>query len=198
MNTKENTLTNPSLERLSPQYWVAKYADYLYCFAMARINDGDLAKDLVQETFLSALEKAEKFEGRSSEKTWLTSILKYKIINIYRSRPFTVNNLTDGNSIIGFKEFFQQHDGHWNVEDRPKEFVSTDVNIVENKEFHSMLQQCMKKLPVLWMSIFKMKFIDEELTTFICEELKITSANYWVIIHRAKVNLRACLQKNWS
>ncbi|MEO8770831.1 MAG: sigma-70 family RNA polymerase sigma factor [Ferruginibacter sp.] len=197
MSNLESNYAGTVMQKLSPQHWVNKYADYLYCFAIGRINDEELAKDLVQETFLSALEKLDRFEGRSSEKSWLTAILKYKIIDIYRSKSSIVEYLEEGNVVDRVKDFFQQYDGHWNVEDRPAEFAIHDSNVVENKEFQSILQKCLNKLPVLWMSIFKMKFIDEELTTLICKELKITSSNYWVIIHRAKVNLRSCIQKNW-
>ena len=66
-----------------------------------------------------------------------------------------------------------------------------------NKEFNSILQKCMQKLPVLWLSIFTMKHMDDQSTDMICSELKITQSNFWVIIHRTKLNLRACLQKNW-
>lgn len=197
MSNQENTDADTGILKLSPQHWVTKYADYLYSFAMARINDAELAKDLVQETFLSALEKVDGFEGRSSEKSWLTAILKYKIIEIFRSKSSVVEYLQEGNAVTGFKDFFQQHDGHWNAEDRPAEFAIHDLNVVENKEFQFILQKCIKKLPALWMRVFKLKFMDEELSKLVCEELKISSSNYWVIIHRAKVNLRSCIQKNW-
>ena len=66
-----------------------------------------------------------------------------------------------------------------------------------DKEFNHILQRCMQKLPALWMAVFTMKHIDDATTDIICSELKVTQANFWVIIHRAKLNLRACLQKNW-
>lgn len=181
-----------------PQQWVSKYADYLYAYSIARINDAEMAQDLVQETFLAALEKLDKFEGRSSEKTWLTSILKYKIIDIYRSRNVGSALANTRDSYKGFADFFQQEDGHWNVPDRPQEFGMEDANIIENKEFHNILGKCMQKLPSLWKSLFIMKFLDDECTDIICNELSITPANYWVIVHRTKVNLRACLQKHWG
>ncbi len=49
-----------------------------------RVNDVDLAKDLVQETFISGLKSIDKFEGKSSVKTWLVAILKRKIIDHWR------------------------------------------------------------------------------------------------------------------
>ena len=71
---------------LNPRQWVAAHADYLYAYAITRINDEEQAKDLVQETFLAALEKVNNFEGKSSERTWLTAILRNKIIDVYRKK----------------------------------------------------------------------------------------------------------------
>jgi RNA polymerase sigma-70 factor (ECF subfamily) len=68
---------------------------------------------------------------------------------------------------------------------------------LHNKEFMSVLEQCMQKLPPLWLSVFTLKHMDDEVTENICKALRITSANFWVVMHRAKVNLRSCLQKNW-
>ncbi len=72
------------MNNLEPNSWVDNYADYLYRYAQSRVNDSAVAEDLVQETFLSAWKARERFEGRSSEKTWLSSILKNKIIDYYR------------------------------------------------------------------------------------------------------------------
>ena len=69
---------------LDPRKWVAAHADYLYGYAITRVNDEEQARDLVQETFLAALQRVAQFEGRSSERTWLTSILKNKIVDVYR------------------------------------------------------------------------------------------------------------------
>lgn len=183
--------------QLNPHQWVAAYADYLYGFAITRVNDEEQAKDLVQETFLAALQKVNGFEGKSSERTWLTAILKNKIIDLYRKR-------SSGLKTTGVKEaeeeqddFFNASDGHWTGKDGPREFGIEDKDKLVSREFEQIMKKCLQKLPALWMSVFTMKHIDEETTETICAELKVTSANFWVIIHRAKVNLRACLQKNW-
>jgi len=183
---------------LNPHLWVSKFADYLYSYAITRINDKDQARDLVQETFLAALERMEKFEGRSSEKTWLTSILKNKVIDVYRK--MSSGFIKNGETLVseqGQQDFFDQNDGHWNDEHRPATFGIEQVDALENKEFQKILQACMQKLPALWLSVFTMKHMDDDSTSKICMELKITSSNFWVIIHRAKINLRSCLQKNW-
>ncbi|GLU53512.1 sigma-70 family RNA polymerase sigma factor [Dyadobacter frigoris] len=184
-------------EHIDPRQWVKKYADYLYTYAVTRINDEEQARDLVQETFLAALEKVKNFEGRSSESTWLTAILKNKIIDIYRKKSSGLLKKTDvADAETAQKDFFDPDDGHWNEEFRPRE-IGVEEDLLVSAEFSIIFQKCMEKLPALWSSVFAMKHMDEELTENICEALKITPSNFWVIIHRAKLNLRACLQKNW-
>lgn len=184
---------------LDPHNWVANYADYLYAYAITRLNDEEQARDLVQETFLAALEKSDRFEGRSSERTWLTAILKNKVIDIYRKRSSALTNvgLQERKAEWAQQDFFDPDDGHWNREHWPAEFGIEAASALENKEFNAILQKCMQKLPGLWLSVFTMKHMDDEATDVICKELRVTVSNFWVIIHRAKVNLRACLQKNW-
>lgn len=184
---------------LNPHTWVSRYADYLYTYAALRINDEDLARDLVQETFLAALERKEKFEGKSSEKTWLTAILTNKIIDLYRLKSTGVVKSVDAaNSDDTDTDFFDHTTGHWNDRHRPAKFGIEQSDALENKEFQRILKACMKKLPALWFSVFSMKHMHDETTEMICNELKLTSSNFWVIIHRTKVNLRSCLQKNWT
>ena len=183
--------------QLNPHHWVNAHADYLYTFAISRINDEEQAKDLVQDTFLAALEKAENFEGKSSERTWLTAILKNKIIDVYRKKSSGLKNIEIKVAEEEQEDFFDRDSGHWVFEHGPKEFGIEDKDHIINKEFEQILQKCLQKLPVLWKAVFTMKHIEEEPTDTICAELKVTSSNFWVIIHRAKLNLRACLQKNW-
>lgn len=184
-------------EILNPHTWVSRYADYLYTYAAFRINDEHLARDLVQDTFLAALERMGKFEGRSTEKTWLTAILKNKIIETYRARSITPSKGFEPMNSDSHTEFFNPDDGHWNDQHSPVALGIEHTDALENKEFQKVLQACMKKLPALWLSVFSMKHIYGETTEMICRELRLTSSNFWVIIHRTKVNLRSCLQKNW-
>ncbi|MBE9461722.1 sigma-70 family RNA polymerase sigma factor [Dyadobacter subterraneus] len=184
-------------EPVDPLQWVKRYADYLYTYAVTRINDEEQARDLVQETFLAALEKVKTFEGRSSEGTWLTAILKNKIIDVYRKKSSGLSNKSGvSEAEQDQKNFFDPDDGHWNEDFRPKE-LGAEEDLLVNAEFSMILQKCMDKLPALWSAVFTLKHMDEEVTENICETLKITPSNFWVIMHRAKLNLRACLQKNW-
>jgi RNA polymerase sigma-70 factor (ECF subfamily) len=181
---------------INPHTWVKAHADYLYAFAIKRIADEDLAKDLVQDTFLAALQKVNAFEGKSSERTWLTAILKNKIVDVYRKKSAIIvsSDITDAERQQ--QDFFEEN-GHWSLKHRPVE-IGIEEQYLENKEFNQVLKKCMEKLPALWLSVFTMKHIDDEASERICAELKVSAQNFWVLIHRTKLNLRACLQKNWS
>ena len=198
METRKNQLVQLEKSILNPQLWVKNYADYLYNYAYTRLNDDELARDLVQETFLAALENSEKFEGRSSERTWLIAILKNKVIDVYRKKSSGLGNsfektLPDTDQT----EFFDKQDGHWKVEHQPKAFGLEEHDLLGKKELSHILQKCLKKLPGLWLAVFTMKHMDGLASETICSQLNVTDSNFWVIMHRTKVNLRACLQKNW-
>jgi RNA polymerase sigma-70 factor (ECF subfamily) len=150
----------------------------------------------VQETFLAALQRTAAFEGKSSERTWLTAILKNKIIDVYRKRSSGLKPMEITGSAPQ-EDFFNTDDGHWKREHWPQPFGVEEYDPLHNKEFNQVLQLCMQKLPALWLSVFTMKHMDDAASENICSELKISPNNFWVIIHRAKLNLRACLQKNW-
>lgn len=197
MRTKSNyQILGPN--KVEPHLWVNQYADYLFAYTYLRINDKELAKDLVQETFLGALERLEKFDGLCSEKTWLTAILKNKIFDVYRKKSSGLNRQSLSiTTDLDNDEFFDPETGHWKEQHYPATFVVEQPDSLQNKEFLGVLQSCMKHLPPLWVSAFTMKYMDEESTKTICTELKLTSSNFWVIIHRSKVHLRSYLQKNW-
>jgi len=199
MQTSKDQFVQLEKAILNPQLWVKNYADYLYNYAYTRLNDDELARDLVQETFLAALEKTEKFEGRSSERTWLIAILKNKVIDMYRKKSSGLGNsfekmLSDTDQV----EFFDKQNGHWKVEYRPKAFGLEEYDLLGKKELSRILQKCLKKLPGLWLAVFTMKHMDDLASEAICSQLNVTDSNFWVIMHRTKVNLRACLQKNWT
>jgi RNA polymerase sigma-70 factor (TIGR02943 family) len=179
-------------EETNVKEWVNDYADYLYRYALCRVSDEESARELVQETFLAALESLHSFEQRSTMQTWLTSILRNKIADEYRRKAKTKPLHTEN----GKEDFFEEN-GFWKEAYQPKPFGLEADTALHNKEFDNILKKCLKKLPSLWNAVFTLKLLDEEKTTAICNKLQITASNYWVIIHRAKLNLRDCLQKTW-
>lgn len=188
-NEKSRTL-------LDPNFWVELYADYLYGYSLTKIKSTEVAKDLVQETFLSALQGADSFHGLCSEKTWLTAILKNKIVDFYRKEAAKFQN-RPGPAAAENQAFFEAEDGRWAAQHYPVGNWDVQPDAMHTLEFQQILKACMAKLPPLWSSVFTMKHLDEEESEAIMRHLNLTASNYWVIIHRAKVNLRSCLQKNW-
>ncbi len=184
---------------LRPGEWVKTYADYLYSLAFIKVNNKETAEDLVQETFLSAFKAKDNFKQGSSEKTWLTAILKNKIIDHYRKKD--VLKEVDGYISAterGFDEhFFNESDGHWLVDAGPRDWNELADAKVNHHEFNKIIQYCIQKMPAKLVPVFVAKFLDEAEAEIICKEFNITSSNYWVILHRAKVLIRSCLEKNW-
>lgn len=113
-----NKSTPIEINAIDPQHWVANHSDYLYSYVSTRINDDEQAKDLVQETFLAALEKVFRFEGRSSERTWLTAILKNKVVDVYRRKSPRPGERSDAPISAAHHEDFltpKTDTGKWNI-----------------------------------------------------------------------------------
>lgn len=186
---------NESKNTLNPKLWVKSFSDTLYHFAVLRVNDTEVAKDLVQETFLAALRNVETFKGEISEKNWLFTILKNKIIDHYRKKSSSL--FSELNELLeSANQYFDEND-HWTPETAPKDWGVDYSSNVETKEFYEILNKCMDKLSEIMRIIFTMKYLDERESDEICKELNLTSSNYWVIMHRAKLQLRSCLEKKW-
>lgn len=170
-----------------------EYGDFLFQFAYQRVNHKQKAEDLVQETFLAAIKNIETFQGKSSIRTWLTSILKRKIIDYYREKSVHQEEEWVESP---FQETGEMA-GHWKPEFSPQEWTSNPEDVLHQKEFYQALQDCLSRLPDKMRIAFVLKEIDGESTENICKELGISSSNYWIVMHRARLSLRACLEKNW-
>lgn len=180
---------------LQPTAWVEQYADLLFKFAVSRINNTETAKDLVQDTFLSALKTLHTFRGEMSEKNWLFIILKNKIIDYYRSKA--TQSITELNKYLEEAESFFDEDENWKESAKPKQWGIDYSQNIETKEFYEILEKCKNKLAELQNAVFTLKYLDDKNSDEICKELNISSSNYWVLIHRAKLQIRQCLEKNW-
>ena len=175
-----------------PEKWVDNYGDELYRYAVVRVKDNGFAEDIVQETFLSAWRSKETYNGTSSEKNWLYAICKNKIIDHFRKQS------SSSSIVVGKEEeMYFDSDAHWKSKDSPKDWNINYDRKVEAKEFYSVLENCKKKLKDIQQQVFVLKYMEELDTVEICDILKITQANYWVLIHRCKLHLRTCIQKNW-
>lgn len=173
--------------------WVETYTQDLYSWALHKVSNVELAQDLVQDTFLAAFEKAGNFKGDSSPKTWLFSILNHKIIDHYRKK---VNQPSSFDNQL-FSMFFEAG-GKWQEARKPKEWIDEqDEQVLDDPEFRKVLQHCLDALPDQWSTSVKLKYLMEKKGEEICQELGITPSNFWQIIHRAKLQLRDCVETKW-
>ncbi|MBK7311912.1 MAG: sigma-70 family RNA polymerase sigma factor [Sphingobacteriaceae bacterium] len=184
---------------LNPNNWIKTYSDELFGYAMSKTSNTELAEDLVQETFLAGLKSLENFKGNSSERTWLFAILKFKIADHYRkaSTKYEISNSKFSNDDDSYVDNYFTEDGDWKENAVPKDWGIDYSGSIENKELGKALNGCIEKLPDTQKQLVLLKLVEEEETEIVCKELNITATNYWVIIHRAKLQLRACLEKNW-
>lgn len=179
-------------ENIDTSQWVDEYSDMLYNYSIVRVNDHELAKDLVQDTFISALKGLDNFQGKSSVKTWLFSIIKRKIIDHWRkqdtrkTRPMSSLG-TDSDE--GEQKILERSNTEGSISQ-----IEVDYN---NKELREAIMGCIHNLPEKWKGIVIDKLVEENETEEVCKEHDITASNLWVIIHRAKVQLRDCIELKW-
>ncbi len=176
-----------------PNLWLDKYGDALYRYAMLRLRDSMLAEDLVQDTLLAAMQA--RYAGQSSERTWLIGILKHKIVDhlrkARRERPL-------GDELDAAAEqnagLFDQH-GHWRID--ISQWSDPD-KALEQKEFWRVFSECIRRLPPRLGDALMLRELDGLSTEEICQELDIaTTNNLWVMLSRARLRMRQCLDANW-
>jgi RNA polymerase sigma-70 factor (ECF subfamily) len=161
---------------------------YLLRYAALQLRDAAAAEDAVQETLLAALAGETSFAGRSNLRTWLTGILKHKIVDTIRrsSREPTLPE-------EDFDALFDAR-GHW-IE-MPSAWPDPDTSLGQ-KQFFAVLEDCLAKLPAKTARTFMMREHMGFETDDICKELAITPTHCWVLLHRARLALRICLDMNW-
>jgi len=165
--------------------WVNDYTEVLLGFAMKRLSDIQVAEDLVQETFIAAHQSIHKFQQKSSPKTWLTSILKNKIMDHYR-QVYRKNE-----TFIEGSEAFNE-DGSWRMEKLPSQWE--EEILLDDPEFVSTFDDCLESLPEKWNISVRIKYLKEDHDL---DSLGISKANYWKMSERARNQLRECLTINW-
>lgn len=185
-------------KKASLEKWVREYGDELYSWAFYKTSNQFTAEDLVQETFLAACKSFEKYKGDSTPKTWLFSILKYKIIDHYRSSAksfLSFDTLLEKQAFEITEKMFDE-DKQW-VEDSRNTFWKDDTHLLDDPDFNNTLEECLIKLPGNWKVAVLSKYIADKDSKDICQELDITPTNYWQVLHRAKLMLKKCIELNW-
>jgi len=189
---------NKPTTEADPARWLQDYGDALFRYAMRQLRDAAHAEDMVQETLLAAFQARASYSGGSSEKTWLTGILKHKIIDFIRKqvRESTVddiNALSDSAARSDVDDLFD-HRGHWI---RPPQNWGNPDKTLHNQHFIEAFERCLERLKPAHARIFSLKELLGQSIDEICKELDITATNCSVILYRARMGLRRCLEVQW-
>jgi RNA polymerase sigma-70 factor (ECF subfamily) len=172
-----------------------KHRTYLLKFATLQIREAHFAEELVQDTFLAALTAAERFAGGSSVRTWLTSILLHKIADHRRKagREISIEAHQGEDGTDGIEDLFRENGRYVEM----PELWRTPEQALTERRFFEVLERCIQGLSETAARVFLLR----ELMGFgieeICKELSVSTTNCSVHLHRARVRLRACLEKRW-
>ena len=177
---------------------IESHRPYLLRYALAQLRDGPLAEEAVQEALVSAFESVASFNGRSTLRTWLTSILRFKVIDLQRRAVADRAHLQPmdpaGAEDESWLDALFDETGHWRV---PPQAWSDPEAAFEQRRFWEVFERCLDHLPASGARVFFQREILGEETDAICKAERITPSNCWVILHRARIALRSCLEKCW-
>src|SRR5213083_2555287 len=195
MKNLANETVSAMPEATTPGDWVEAHGDYLFNFAIGQLRDAGVAEDLVQETFLAALKARDRFTGKSSERTWLIGILRHKIYDhlrhACRERAVRVDS-----------EPTRRDEEAWDdavlwMHDVAAESESPSRRL-ELAEFRANLELALGKLPPRLAQVFQLYSVEERPNREVCAQLNISESNLWVMLHRARKQLREQLSDWWS
>src|SRR5262249_2373750 len=174
--------------------WLATHGDYLFNLAVGQVRDPLVAEDLVQETFLAALKARDRFAGRSSDRTWLVGILRHKIYDhlrrVCRQRPVHVDDGSRLDQEAWDDSVLWAHEAAGECLEPSRR--------MELAELREALEMAVGKLPPRIAQVFQLYEVEERPNREVCDQLKISESNLWVMLHRARKQLRDELAGWWE
>ncbi len=173
------------------------HGDYLFRFSLMKLKDTAMAEDMVQDTFLSAMMAGDGFSSRASVRTWLTAIMKNKLIDHWRAqgKEVSVADLMEGSDEDASVDDFFDMAGRW--ADMPNAYPDPD-SALENKQFWAIFRNCLSRLKPQQAEVFLAKEVHGMSNEEICESQSLNANNVWVLMHRARVSLGKCLELHWA
>ncbi len=178
--------------------WIQSYSDDMFTWALHKISDKETAEDIIQETFIAAFKGFDSFKNESTPKTWLFRILNNKIADHFRKSSkefFQLNNSIDSEVFKATDSFFDGN-GYWKPNGLEPAWED-EKSMLDNEDFVQVMDKCIDDLPINWRIAVLSKYIINKDASEICQELQISSTNYWQILHRSKVLLKKCIEAFW-
>ncbi len=177
-----------------PSHALEALRPVLLKYARLQLRNPAWAEDAVSETLLAALEKPQAFAGQSQLKTWLIGILKHKLVDQIRKNSRELSTTASDDDREDLDDLLFAADGHWR--ESPHDWGNPE-DALRQADFMRVLEACVEKLPGQQGRLFMMREWLELDTDEICKALAITPTNLWVMLHRARLRLRECLQAGW-
>jgi RNA polymerase sigma-70 factor (ECF subfamily) len=184
-------------DSLSDAHFVATLRKQMLKFAQMHLSDSHLAEDAVQEALAGAWTGGKRFAGRSAFKTWVFAILKNKVADLLRHKQRTVDasSLLKESEEQSLDDFFDDK-GHWLNDAAPKAWHCPEANL-EQQQFWAVLEVCLDGMPAAQGRVFMMREFMGFETDEICTSVGISSSNFFVMMHRARLRLRECIDQRW-
>lgn len=175
--------------------WLNDHGDTLYGYALIRVRSRTVAEDLVQETLLAGSQAYQSFSGQSSVNTWLTGILKHKIIDYFRKNSHESISLDDPEIAENLLAYHFDHNGSWKIS--LVEWTTPDQTLHE-EQFWQVFHECLSRLPEAMANLFMLRIVDGIASEECCKILNIATTNQLcVALSRTRMKLRLCLETHW-
>jgi RNA polymerase sigma-70 factor (TIGR02943 family) len=191
MREVSQSAARSSDEPTDPSLWLDQHGDALYNFALNRLHSHELAEEAVQETLVSAFRKAKEFRAEAKERTWLFSILRNKISDMLRDQWKSRRQISLDDEANPEGRIFDR-----NGKLRSDAFGNARCEL-ESRELHDIIMHCVQKLPRNQATIFVLKILQDKNSEEICQDLQISTTNYWTRLHRARLAIANCVALHW-
>lgn len=160
------------------------------------VHDAGLAEDLVQDTLMAAFQQRDKHRGSATLATWAMAILKNKVADWYRSPDRRrMVQLAPEDDVLG-DAVDALYDAQGSYTDPVPTWQQPD-NHLEQRQMMTALERCVSCLPRRTGRVFMMREWLGFETAEICERVGVSADNCRTIMHRARMALRACMQRDW-
>ena len=182
--------------------FTAELREQMLKFATLQLGDAALAEDAVQEALMGALRNAGSFRGAAALRTWVFAILRNKIADALRQRARYVlegglpTGSDDPDEDCGPMVSVFDARGHWQAGQGPDDWADPEAALTQ-AQFWQVFTVCLERLPPRQSRVLMMREFVELQPDEICRTLGISVANLHVILHRARLQLRACLEQRW-
>lgn len=181
------------MDNLDARDWLETHGNVLFCYALRQTSNRDVAEDLVQETLLAAWRGRHHFQGHATERSWLIGILKHKISDHYRRLARSRESLCENADALDTRLF--RHNGSWR--EAPSAWGRDPLDAAQSEAFMTALNHCLQGVPDNQRDAFLLRELGEMDASAVSQSMAISTNNLYVLLHRARLQLRRCLERTW-